>query len=145
MRNGLLGLDNLPAFGAETFKKFIGWPVAEAEVSPGGAVAVDDDPPFAVIHAFGRTVSQGVHEEQGVARFHMHLDGAGHMLYRILPPRARIELRMAEVRLVASGHHHGGAVAGADIRQGEEDVDLPAVEAAVPVAELGAFHACMPA
>ena len=40
---------------------------------------------------------------------------------------------MCEVRFVAAGDHHGGAVAGADIGQRQDDIALAAAEHAVGV------------
>ena len=46
--------------------------------------------------------------------------------------------RMGEVRLVASGDHHGGSIPGADVGQQDEHVDLSASELAVVVSVLRA-------
>ena len=47
------------------------------------------------------------------------------------------EIRMREIGLVAAGDHHGGPVAGPDVRQGHQHVDLAALKTPVVKTELG--------
>src|SRR5690606_20733809 len=55
------------------------------------------------------------------------------------------KVRVREVGFVAAGNHHRCAVAGADVSQCHQDIDLSTLEAPVMKVELGTFDAQMPA
>jgi hypothetical protein len=88
-----------------------------------------------------------VHEHQGITGLQIDLDGAFHDLVFLLGALAKIlaEDGMGEIALVAAGKDARPAIAGPDVRQGEEDVDLPATELAIDEAVLVAHHAILPA
>lgn len=86
----------------------------------------------------------GVDKEEGISRPEVYFDGAFDSVQGCEFARLHFLLRklgVVEVRLVAAGHDHGGAISGPDVAECHEDVDLSAGEVSVVVAVLGAFHA----
>src|SRR5690606_28060983 len=138
-------IDEAAAPRRQARQQFRARAVRQAEAAPARAIAIDGDATIARPGAAGRTMRDGIDEEQRVALFEVAFDGAHDLVDRGLL-RALLDrhgLRVAHVRLVRAGDHHGGAIARPDIGEGHQDVDLPTVELAGMVAELGADGADM--
>ena len=123
-------MENRAAFRRKTREKFGRVLITVSSRAPSRPVAVDDDASLSGSGALRGAVHESIDEHEGVTGLEMDFDCAGGLpfvLYPILVVAAR-DLGMIEIRLVAAGDDHCAAIAGADVGEGEEDIDLAAAE-----------------
>jgi hypothetical protein len=73
---------------------------------------------------------QAIYEEQCISFLEMRFDGAVQVIHTIQSGIVA-GIGVGEVGFVAARDHHGGAVAWANVGQGQNDVTLPTAEDAI--------------
>jgi len=108
-----------------------------AEYAPGGAVPIDDDTPGSFITPFGGSMCQGIDEQYSVTGIHINFDRLFYTVHGcVISHFVFMDMGMFEVGFMTAGNDHRAAVPRADIRSGDEDVNLAAHETAIFETEL---------
>jgi len=137
----------LQALGRQARGQLFRYLVTKAEVAPGWTVTEYDDASLAGIDPFSRAMAKRVDKKERIAGVHVNVAGAFDLVNRcdLLAHAVFALVGVGEMRFVAGGHNHRVAIARSDVGQRHQDIDLPAMEAAVIVAELCALCAIVAA